>query len=151
MAGLMRGRVQRTRRVPGGAQIGRWPAGQLSAALLLLAAVLAGCSEAERPEASATSPALRTPAPAATATPPTGTSTPAATAPPAAGAQPDWTVIRLEHVQSPERYRFTVVVGGQERTFTGSRVCYEAAVPGQVLPERIETKVGYEVECRLSP
>jgi hypothetical protein len=55
----------------------------------------------------------------------------------------------LEHVPRPERYRLTVVIDGRERTFDGSRVCYEIAVPGQVLPERVQTALGYEVECRL--
>lgn len=144
MAGQMRRPATRTRSARGQVRIGGW-----LGVVLLVTAALAGCSEAGPREAPAASPALRTPAPPVTATPMTGTSTPAATAPPISGTQPNWTVIRLEHVQSPERYRFTVVVGGQERTFTGSRVCYEAAVPGQVLPERIETRVGYEVECRL--
>ena len=85
---------------------------------------------------------------------------PAASKPPAgaviaAGTQasagvPDWTVVRAERVTAPVRYRLTVVVGGAERTFDASLVCFEQAVPGQVLPETIPSPRGYDIECRLN-
>lgn len=118
---------------------------------LLITVALAGCTDAAPREAPAGSlPGSPTAPATVTATATSITSTP--TAVPSSipvGPAADWTVIRTEHVQRPERYRFTVAIGGQERTFDGSRVCYEVAVPGQVLPERIQTAIGYEVECRL--
>lgn len=68
----------------------------------------------------------------------------------AAGVAADWTVVRKEHVLGPERYRLTVILGGQERTLDASRVCYEVTVLGQVLPETVMAALGgYEVVCRI--
>lgn len=122
-------------------------------ALPLIALALAACTQAAPDQPAAPppgSPPRATAAVTATATAAATVSTPTVR-PAGAASDPavDWTIIRLERVQRPDRYRFTVVVRGQERTFDGSRVCYEIAVPGQVLPERIQTALGYEVECRL--
>jgi hypothetical protein len=61
----------------------------------------------------------------------------------------DWTVVRMEHVRDPERYRITVMLGGQTRTLEASRLCYEAAAPGQQLPDTIPSAGGYDIQCRV--
>jgi len=79
---------------------------------------------------------------------------PAAPSAPSASSRPgapgDWMVIRMEYVQDPERYRLTVLLDGTERTINASRVCYEAAVPGHLLPETVLRPAGYEVECHVA-
>lgn len=122
---------------------------RVGAGLLFIVVALAGCGDAAPREAPPTS-APGTPTAAQAEVTATATSTaPVAPSSTAAGPAADWTVVRVEYVQRPDRYRLTVVIGGRERTFDGSRVCYEIAVPGQLLPERIQTALGYEVECRL--
>lgn len=83
----------------------------------------------------------------ATSAPATATSTPSPR--PASTAAPDWTVVGMEHPLSPERFRLTVILGGKERTLNASRICYEAAVVGQVLPETTPSPRGYDVDCHV--
>ena len=83
----------------------------------------------------------------ATSTPPPQVA-PASTAA-ASGAAADWTVVRMQYVQILQRYQLTVILDGKERTLDASRVCYEVAVPGQVLPETISSPRGYDIVCHV--
>jgi hypothetical protein len=89
---------------------------------------------------SSASAASATTAGTATSTPPPQTSLASAA---------DWTVVRREHVLEPERFRLTVILAGRERTLDASRLCYEATVPGQVLPETVPSSGGYDVDCHV--
>lgn len=73
-------------------------------------------------------------------------------APPAGqvvAAAADWTVVDKQYMEAIDRYRLTVMLKGKERTFDASRVCFEVAVPGQVLPETIPSTRGYDIVCQV--
>ena len=152
--------LSRSRSAQGRAAASIWDAGASSrtrgstwfTCVVLVTALAVGCTGAAPRGAatavsSAADAAAAIAAAASTASAPSSPSVTAAAATSTAAA--DWTVVRMEHVQGPERFRLTVIIGGRERTLDASRVCYEAAVPGQMLPETVRRPGGYDVECRV--
>ena len=118
--------------------------------VVLAALTVVACTSREVPTGVTTtvpSAATVIAAPAATAAA-TGTPPPQA-APASNSAAADWTVVRMEYVQVLQRYQLTVILDGKERTLDASRVCYEVAVPGQVLPETIPSPRGYDIDCHV--